>query len=205
MDIESRLDQQIALDPTDVIDLKIKKAGIDDQLAKAQDERGREMEMYLTPDEKALHNNAFRTHCENEQRWLQTRGQVYALIFGQCLQSVKDKIKEDADWVDISSKYDPIRLMGLIKKYVLKQTDSIYEYNAIIEETAAILNFRQNDLKLAEYNDKFASRVAIGKMAGEEFITPDLLESETDIMFHGMTYATLTTEQKAQVYKVVED
>ena len=59
MDIQSRLDQQIALDPTDVIDLKIKKADIDDQLAKAQDERGREMEVYLTPDEKALHSIAF--------------------------------------------------------------------------------------------------------------------------------------------------
>ena len=46
------------------------------------------------------------------------------LIIGQCNQALKDKLKEDVDWEVISDGYDSIRLLALIEKYVLKQTDS---------------------------------------------------------------------------------
>ena len=63
------------------------------------------------------------------------------LTIGQCTQALKDKLKEDATWDTISDLYDPIGLLALIKKYVLKQTESHYPYLAVQEEMRSMLNF----------------------------------------------------------------
>ena len=57
---------------------------------------------------------------------------TYTLTLGQCTQTL---LKEDSgDWEDIVAKYDSIRLLNLIEKYVLKQTESHYPYLAVQEE-----------------------------------------------------------------------
>ena len=49
-------------------------------------------------------------------------------MMGQCTVPLKDKMKEDSDWQDIADKYDHIRLLLLIEKTVLKQTESKNPY-----------------------------------------------------------------------------
>ncbi len=56
---------------------------------------------------------------------------VFSLLMGQCTVPLKDKMKEDLDWHDIANKYDHIRLLLLIKKTVLKQTESKNPYQCI--------------------------------------------------------------------------
>ena len=62
---------------------------------------------------------------------------------GQCTVPLKDKMKEDPDWHNISDKYDHIRLLLLIKKTVLKQTESKNPYQRVQDEMRALLNFQQ--------------------------------------------------------------
>ena len=90
--------------------------------------------MVLKMDEKAVHTNAHRSYQDNEQKLIANRGKVYTLILGQCTQVLKDKLKEDLDWILTSENYNGIRLYKLIEKYVLKQTESQYKYLAIQEE-----------------------------------------------------------------------
>ena len=81
---------------------------------------------------------------------------MYTLTLGQCTQTLKDKLKEDGDWEDIAEKYDSIRLLKLIEKYVLKQAESHYPYLAIQEEMWSMLNFSQGeDMTLGMYYEKF--------------------------------------------------
>jgi hypothetical protein len=77
-------------------------------------------------DKKAERSNVYRTYQEDEQRLMSNRGKVYMLTLGQCTQALKDKLKEDSNWESIASAYNPIGLLQLIKKYVLKQTESHY-------------------------------------------------------------------------------
>jgi hypothetical protein len=70
--------------------------------------------MVLTSDEKSERSNVYRTFREDEQRLINNRGKVYMLIIGQCTQTLKDKLKEDADWQTISDGYDSIRLLALV-------------------------------------------------------------------------------------------
>ena len=53
-----------------------------------------------------------------------------------------DKMKQDSDWVTIGESFDPILLLKLIKKYVLKQSDNQYATSVLIAEHMSILSFR---------------------------------------------------------------
>ena len=61
------------------------------------------------------------THRETTESLKSSRGKVYSLLLGQCTQVLVDKMKQDTDWVTISESFDPIFLLKLIEKYVLKQ------------------------------------------------------------------------------------
>ena len=77
--------------------------------------------MKLTVDEKTVHSNAWRTHREMTKRLKTSRGKVYLLLLGQCTQVLIDKMKQDSDWVTISTSFNPSLLLKLIEKFVLKQ------------------------------------------------------------------------------------
>jgi hypothetical protein len=98
-----------------------------------------EPEMVLTMDEKAVHTNAHRLYQDNEQKLIANCGKVYTLILGQCTQVLKDKLKDNSDWVPTLENYKGIRLYELIEKYVLKQMESQYKYLAIQEEFRGLL------------------------------------------------------------------
>ena len=88
--------------------------------------------------------------------------------------------------------YDPIGILALIEKYVLKQTESHYPYLAVQEESRSTLNFAQgDDMTLGMYYEKFTTRVAIAERAGCSFITPSLLDLETETLFPSQDYSAL--------------
>jgi len=105
---------------------------------------------------------------------------VYTLTLRQCTQTLKDKLKEDNDWEDIAANYDPIRLLDIIEKYTLKQTESRYPYLAVQEEMWSMLNFSQGeDMTLGAYYKKFNTQVAIADCTGCAFVTESLLDNKT--------------------------
>jgi hypothetical protein len=93
---------------------------IDNNIAKGENDLKDEVEMKLTKDEKISHSNMWRSHCESSDSLKKSRGKIYSLLLGQCTQVLVDKMKQDMDWVTISGSFDPISLLKLIKKFVLK-------------------------------------------------------------------------------------
>ena len=115
-------------------------------------------------------------------------------------------MKEDSDWDRISEGYDSIGLLGLIEKYILKQTESHYPYLAVQEELRSMLNFSQgDDMTLGMYYEKFATRVAIVERAGCSFVTQSLLDLETELLYQGQSYSALSDAEKANVEKAAQD
>jgi hypothetical protein len=108
---------------------------INDNIAKGKIDLKDEVEMKLTEDEKTSHSNAWRIHRESSNSLLKkSRGKIYSLLLGQCTQMLVDKMKQDTDWVTISGSFDPISLLKLIKKFVLKQSDNQYKMAVVIAE-----------------------------------------------------------------------
>jgi hypothetical protein len=119
---------------------------------------------------------------------------------------LKDKLKEDLDWVPTSENYDGIRLYQLITKYVMKQKELQYKYLAIQEEFGGVLNFMQStEMMLNLYNEMMANRVDIAKRAGCLFLTQALLQMETDDLHAGKVNADLTDAERAIVRGVAKE
>jgi hypothetical protein len=67
------------------------------------------------------------------------------LILGQCATVLLDKMKQDANWQGVSDSYNPLKLLKLIKKIILKQMDNQYKIAIIMEQFKLLLAYRQDD------------------------------------------------------------
>jgi hypothetical protein len=126
-------------------DLKKELREIDDNISKSEIELKDEVEIKLTDDEKTEHKNAWRTHNDLTNRLRTSRGKVFSLLLGQCTQVLVDKMKQDSNWVKISTSSDPNLLLKLIEKVVLKQSDNQYRTAVLIAEQLSVLQFLQED------------------------------------------------------------
>jgi len=130
---------------------------------------------------------------------------VYALILGQCTQTLLEALQEDADWDDISMKCDHIELYKLIAKCVLKQTSSKYPYLTLIEEVRGLLNYVQGDQTPIVYYEGMSNRVAICEKAGVVFHVPDLLDLEAEVLHPGQKYDVLLADEQGKIRTIVRD
>ena len=93
-----------------------------------------EVPIHMNEREKNEYNNLCRTQRERNAKLDTHRGQVYALILGQCTQLLQDKLKQDATWSSVSKSYDPLELYKLIEKVILKQTEDQYVHASVAEQ-----------------------------------------------------------------------
>jgi hypothetical protein len=151
-----------------LIDLMEKKSKAEQELLEDP-----EVESVMTLEKKYSHSNAHRTHWEDNHKLSENRAKIYSLLIGQCTVPLKDKMKEDADWHDIADKYDQIRLVLLIEKTVLKQTESKNPYQRVQDKMRTMLNFQQAaGMNNNDYYEKTVNRVEITLNAGGYFIRP---------------------------------
>ena len=115
-----------------------------------------------------------------------------------------DKMKQDCDWVTISESFDPILLLKLIEKYVLKQSDNQYATAVLIAEHMAILSLRQEDhMSNAAYYDRFTARVEVARQAGVCYYSLALLEAKAAQLKVG-DYDGLTKDEKKKIIDPVK-
>jgi hypothetical protein len=103
------------------------------------------IEVKTTADEGMAFSNARHTYRERTDRLVRSQGKVYSLVLCQCTTVLLDKMKQDADWQAASDSYDPLKLLKLIEKFILKQSDNQYKLGIIIEQLKLLLAYWQND------------------------------------------------------------
>jgi hypothetical protein len=77
--------------------------------------QGQEVPYNLTDSEKLKYGNKSKAHSQHVATLEKHRGNVYALIYGQCTQILQDKMKQDKNWATVSVSYKPLELYKLIK------------------------------------------------------------------------------------------
>ncbi len=70
---------------------------------------------------------------------------MYSLVLGQCTTVLLNKMKQDADKQAASDSYDLLKLLKLIEKSILKQSDNQYKIGIIIEQLKLLLAYQQDD------------------------------------------------------------
>jgi hypothetical protein len=76
-----------------------------------------------------------------ERPTCQESGQAFSLIIGQCTQLLQDKMKQDADWIAVSTSYNPLTLYRMIEKTTLAQTEDQYPFATVYEQEAGFYLF----------------------------------------------------------------
>ena len=102
--------------------------------------------MQIDEQVKVAHDTKIKSHDTKVDNLKVYHGKLYLLIMGQCtLVCLKDKLRQDILWttVDATPK-DPINLLNLIKRVVLKQSDTDqYPWATIHEADMAMKNLHQ--------------------------------------------------------------
>ncbi len=90
-------------------------AKVENQVDNIAYHQGQEVPYNLTDSEKLGYGNKSKAHSQRVATLEKHRGNVYALIYGQCTQILQDKMKQDKHWATVSVSYKPLEFYKLIK------------------------------------------------------------------------------------------
>ena len=102
------------------------------------------MEIKLYGDEETENHGKWRTYRYSNDRLDKHRGQVFSMIMGQCMQQLLDKMNQDTSWTMVSTSYDPLELIDLIKKKVISQSQDTHPCATVYESQLSIMGYHQN-------------------------------------------------------------
>jgi hypothetical protein len=177
---------------------------VDNKLKLAKFELTDVVEVKTTADESTALNNAWWTYHERTDCLVRSRGKVYSLLLGQCTTVLLNKMKQDADWQALSDSYDPLKLLKLIKKFILKQSDNQYKIGIIIKQLKLLLAYWQDDgVTNAAYYGRIKTRVDVVEHIGVSFDNPDLWDWKSQELYSTDYGLLLDTVKEVKVKKEV--
>jgi hypothetical protein len=94
------------------------------------------------------------------------RGLTYNVLFGQCTQGLKDKLKSDSAYDKVTKSGNPLRLKALIEKVVMAQTEHQYYAKTILDQEKLLLGFVQGTMSNAQYYEKMSNRINVDRSVG---------------------------------------
>jgi hypothetical protein len=125
------------------------------------------------------------------------------LVLGQCTTVLLDKMKQDADWQIVSDSYGLLKLLKVIEKIILRQSDNQYKIAIITEQLKLLLAYCQDDgVTNAAYYDQFKTRVDVAEHIGVSFDNPVVWDWKSQELY-SIGYDLLTDPIKED--KVKED
>jgi hypothetical protein len=122
--------------------------------------------MELNDSEKTHFSNEWRTFRERNANLIKHRGKAFSLIQGQCSHLLQDKMKQDTEWTNVSTSYDPLTLYHLIERTVLAQTEDRYPFATLYDQELSFYSFRQETLSNPQWYERFNTNVDVGDAIG---------------------------------------
>ncbi len=98
---------------------------VENKLELARFELNDVVEVKTTAEKAMYFSNSWRTYRKRTDRLVRSRRNFYSLVLGQCTIVLLDKMKQGSDCQTVSDSYDPLKLLKLIEKYILKQSDNV--------------------------------------------------------------------------------
>ncbi len=198
------IEAKLLLMPTDLNLLK-SRMEVDNKLELAKFELTDVVEVKTSANESMAFNNAWGTYRERTDCLVRSRGKVYSLVLSQCTTVLINKMKQDADWQAVNDSYNPLRLLELIKKFILKQSDNQYKIGILVEQLKVLLVHWQDDgVTNALYYDRFKTRVDVAEHIGVSFDNPDLWDWKSQELYGTGYELLLHTVKEAKVKEDVK-
>ena len=177
-------------------DVALDIANLQNDIDDLEYESRQEVPHKLTMEEAAGYSNNAKTHSLRDATLEKHRGQVYALIYGQCSQLLQDKLKQEKLWVTVSQSYKPLELYKLIESVVLKQTEDQYPVAAVWDQYSSVFNARQGSLPNTEWYERFNTKVEVAESVGCVFGQDKILDYCAELEFKSPYNGLSTAEKK---------
>ena len=161
-------------------------------------QQGQAVPYNLTDSERLEYSNESKSHSNRVATLEKHRGNVYALIYGQCTQILQDKMKQDKNWTTVSVSYKPLELYKLIERVILKQTEDQYPVAALWEQLCNVTNAKQGNMTNNEWYDRFNTKVEVAESVGVSFHFEKIWEYCAQEA-HKATYILLKPDEQAAV------
>jgi hypothetical protein len=172
-------------------------AQLENEIADLEYESRQEVPYKLTSEEAAIYYNQGKSYSVRQDKLVTVRGQVYALIFGQCTQLLQDKLKQEKNWTAVSASYKPLELYKLIESVVLKQTEDQYPVAAVWDQYCQVYNAKQGNNNNTEWYERFSTKVEVAESVGCVFANDKTLDYCAQLEYKKSFAALGHTEQAA--------
>jgi hypothetical protein len=80
-------------------------------------------------------------------------------------------MKQDTEWTNVSTSYDPLTLYRLIERTVLAQTEDQYPFATVYDQELSFYSFRQETLSNPQWYERFNTFADLG--AAEQRVVRD--------------------------------
>ena len=151
-------------------DVALELVEVEAQIEEKEYEITQPVEYNLTDTERTEYNNAMKTYSYRVASLDKQRGQVYALIYGQCTTALQDKMKAEVEWTKVNNDKDPLELYKLIEKLVLKQTDDQYPLATMWEQYKRVFNAVQpSNATNHQWAEQLSTMVEVAQSIGCDF------------------------------------
>ncbi len=161
-------------------------------------QQNQEVPYNLTDSEGLEYSNESKSHSYKVARLEKRRGNVYALIYGQCTRILQNKMKQDKDWTTVCVSYKPLELYKLIERVILKQTEDQYPVAALWEQLCNVTNAKQGNTMNNKWYDRLNTKVEVAESVGVSFDFKKIWEYCAQEA-HKATYSLLKPEEQAAV------
>jgi hypothetical protein len=176
-------------------------AKLENEIADLEFESRQDVPYKLTSEEAALHYNLGKSYSARQDKLVTVRGQVFALIYGQCTQLLQDKLKQEKNWAAVSASYKPLELNKLIESVVLKQTEDQYPVAAVWDQYCQVFNAKQGNNNNTEWYERFSTKVEVAKSVGCVFANDKTLDYCAQLEYKRPYAALGSTDQAAVTIK----
>jgi hypothetical protein len=75
-------------------------------------------------------------------------------------------MKQDTEWTNVRTSYDPLNLYSLIERNVLAHTEDQYPFTTVYDQELSFYSFRQETLSNPQWYERFNTKVDVGDAIG---------------------------------------
>jgi hypothetical protein len=75
-------------------------------------------------------------------------------------------MKQDPDYITVSTSYDPLLLYRLIEITILAQTEDQYPFATVYEQESSFYSFRQDQMTNPQWYERFITKVDVDEAIG---------------------------------------
>ncbi len=194
LDAKLRKLKSLASDIQDAVAI----AKVENEIKDVVYQQGQEVPFNITDSKRLKYSNKSKTHSHQVATLEKKCGNIYALIYRQCTQILKDKMKQDKNWTTVSVSYKPLELYKPIERVILKQTEDQYPVAALWEQLTNVANAKQGNLSNNKWYDWFNTMVEIAKSVGVSFDFEKIWEY-CALAAHKAAYSLLQPDEQEAV------